>query len=157
MEDTDAAACLKNWKEHYNATTNNYKKHVLQEIEWSLGLLIWGINYKGLNAWTKVKQMIQTMKIIGPMNAKAYKTQMREFQKYAEDIPSESYSLQGMKPSKFTKVELRDMLANTVSETQENKLTSQGWRLTTNNWKESLDKSENLEPLSPRKKSCRNQ
>ena len=76
LEDTDAAACLKNWKEYYDATTNDYKKYVLQEIEWSLGLLIWGTNYKGLNAWTKVKQMIQTIKIIGPMKAKAYKTRI---------------------------------------------------------------------------------
>ena len=39
------------------------------------------------------------------------------------------------------------MLANAVSETQENKQISQGWRLTTNSWKESLNKLENLEPI----------
>ena len=81
------------------------------------------------------------------MNAKAYKTQMQEFQKYAKDIPSESYSLRGMKPPKFIEEELCDMLANAVSEAQEIKLISQGWILTTKSWKESLDKLENLKPI----------
>ena len=52
-----------------------------------------------------------------------------------------------MKPTKLTKAELRDMLANALSETQENKLISKGWRLTTNSWKESLNKLENLKPI----------
>ena len=99
--------------------------------------------------------MIQIIKSVGPMNAKAYKTQMQEFQKYAEDIPLESYSLQGMKPPKFTKAELCNMLANAVLETQEKKLTSQGWRLTTNSWKETLNKLENLKPIISQEESLK--
>ena len=58
LKNTDATACLKNWKDYYNATTDQYKKHVHQEIEWNLGLLIWGTDYDGRTAWIKVKQMI---------------------------------------------------------------------------------------------------
>ena len=59
LEDPNPTACLKNWKEYYNSTTDQYKKHIHQEIEWNLGLLIWGTDYNGRTAWTKVKQMIQ--------------------------------------------------------------------------------------------------
>ena len=155
LETTKAAACLKNWKDYYNATTDEYKKHVLQEIEWNLGLLIWGTDYDGRNASTKIKQMIQTIKMVGQMNAKAYKTCMREFQKYTENILLESYALLGMKPPKFTKSELRNMLANAVTETQENKLISQWWRITTNGWNESLNKLGNLEQTISREETMR--
>ena len=77
--------------------------------------------------------MIQTIKMVGQMNAKAYKTRMREFQKYTGDILSESHNQLGLKPSRFTETELRYMLANAVSEAQENKLISQDWRITSNN------------------------
>ena len=50
LEDADDAKCLKNWKEYYNSTTDHYKKDILQEIEWNLGLLIWGTDYDGRTA-----------------------------------------------------------------------------------------------------------
>ena len=40
LEDPDAATCLKNWKEYYNSTTDQYNRHIHQEIYWNLGLLI---------------------------------------------------------------------------------------------------------------------
>ena len=80
LEDPDAATCLKNWKEYYNSTTDQYNRHIHQEIYWNLGLLIWGTDYDGRTAWTKVKQMIQNIKMVGKLNARAYKTRIREFQ-----------------------------------------------------------------------------
>ena len=82
----------------------------------------------------------------GQLNAKAYKTRIKEFQKYIQDIPSDSHNQAGQKPSKFTELELRYMLVNAVSEAQENKLISQGWRITAENWNKTLDKLENLKP-----------
>ena len=46
------------------------------------------------------------------------------------------------------------MLANAMSEAQENKLISQNWRITSNSWSETLDKLENLSQRSKRKKPC---
>ena len=81
------------------------------------------------------------------MNAKVYKQQMQEFQSYVGDIPSETVNFQGLTPPKVSESEICNMLANAVLETQQNKLTSIGWRITTKWWKETLYKLENLKPI----------
>ena len=50
LEDNDDAKCLKNWQDYYADTSDQYKKHIHQEIEWNLGLLIWGTDYDGRTA-----------------------------------------------------------------------------------------------------------
>ena len=71
LEDADTAKCLINWQDYYADTSDQYNQHIHQEIEWNLGLLIWGTDYNGRTAWTKVKQMIQNIKMMGRLNAKA--------------------------------------------------------------------------------------
>ena len=47
------------------------------------------------------------------------------------------------------------MLANVVSETQESKLISQDWRITSHSWSKTLDKLENLEPTINKEETMR--
>ena len=36
---------------------NKYNEHILKEVKWNLGLLIWGANYKGHNACLGIETM----------------------------------------------------------------------------------------------------
>ena len=58
LDVADPQAQEDNWNKYYSnhkSVRNVYRKHVIYEAEWNLGLHAWGSNYEGRNAWSKVE------------------------------------------------------------------------------------------------------
>ena len=147
LDDANHTVLLKNWKAYYESTTKYYHQHVLLEVKWNLGIPIWGSDYNGRNAWPLMKHLITNLKMTESMNTKAYKQRFLELQSYVGDVPCEICNSLGRCPAKFNKAKHCKILSNAVTQLQQNKLVSCGWRLTTKPWKEILNKLESLEHI----------
>ena len=60
LDNTDPKVSEDNWSKYYsnnNSFKNDYNKHIIFETKWNLGLHACGSNYKGRNAWSRVKSL----------------------------------------------------------------------------------------------------
>ena len=131
---------------NHNSFKNDYKKHIIFETKWNLGLHAWRSNYKGRNARSKVESLTQSLNMQNQLISE-YRQQFIELQLCAPWIPNEVINKMGIRPKIFNETKRRKVLVNALSGGQKNELLSSAWKPARNEWKNTLNHLSTLKPI----------
>ena len=128
-------------------TLLDFYKLVVDKLFFCLGEIVFETDMVGANAYYLLRHLIQDYKVNINQGIKEKSDRIKQLQTYLPFVPSKSLDKRQASKEEFTKIEVQEILDNTLPKNYHKELTLKQWDIYKQPFRKTVDKLEAAKPV----------